>query len=284
MYGYIVMNKPELKIREYDRYRAYYCGLCKALKADAGMRGQISLSYDMTFLALLLSALYEPETQEIKEHCMVHPIGRQTVLDNACIAYVADMSLLLTWYKCKDDYADEKKVSKALYGATISGKVRQIEKQYDRQAEVIRQQLLRLSEFEKERVDNIDQLSACFGTLLGEVFVMRKDEWESCLRSLGFYIGKFVYIMDAYDDLERDVKKGCFNPLAGRQQDEDLNSWVHQLLVMAASEFAKAFERLPIVEDAGILRNIIYSGVFCKYTAIQKQKDREMEAQHEKSI
>ena len=62
MYGYIVMNKPELKIREYERYRAYYCGLCKSLKSDAGMRGQISLSYDMTFLALLLSALYEPET------------------------------------------------------------------------------------------------------------------------------------------------------------------------------------------------------------------------------
>ena len=64
MYGYIVMNKPELKIREYERYRAYYCGLCRALKTDAGMRGQISLSYDMTFLALLLSALYEPETVE----------------------------------------------------------------------------------------------------------------------------------------------------------------------------------------------------------------------------
>ena len=70
MYGYIVMNKPELKIREYERYRAYYCGLCKSLKTDAGMRGQISLSYDMTFLALLLSALYEPETVEKKEHCI----------------------------------------------------------------------------------------------------------------------------------------------------------------------------------------------------------------------
>lgn len=284
MYGYIVMNKPELKIREYDRYRAYYCGLCKALKTDAGMRGQISLSYDMTFLALLLSALYEPETVEKKERCIVHPVGKQTVLENSCIHYVADMSLLLTWYKCKDDYADEKKVGKALYGTMISGKVRQIGQTYERQATVIKEQLARLSELEKQRVDDIDQLSACFGTLLSEVFVMEKDEWESGLRTLGFYIGKFVYIMDAYDDLEQDVKKGCFNPLISKMQNHNLDEWIYQLLVMAASEFAKAFERLPIVEDAEILRNIIYSGVFCKYTAIRNRKNREMEAQHEKSI
>lgn len=284
MYGYIVMNKPELKIREYDRYRAYYCGLCKALKTDAGMRGQISLSYDMTFLALLLSALYEPETVEKKERCIVHPVGKQTVLENSCIHYVADMSLLLTWYKYKDDYADEKKVSKALYGTMISGKVRQIEQTYERQATVIKEQLAILSELEKQQVGDIDQLSACFGTLLSEVFVMEKDEWESGLRTLGFYIGKFVYIMDAYDDLEQDVKKGCFNPLISKMQNHNLDEWIYQLLVMAASEFAKAFERLPIVEDAEILRNIIYSGVFCTYTAIRNRKNREMEAQHEKSI
>ncbi len=284
MYGYIVMNKPELKIREYERYRAYYCGLCKSLKTDAGMRGQISLSYDMTFLALLLSALYEPETVEKKEHCIVHPVGKQTVLENSCIHYVADMSLLLTWYKCKDDYADEKKVGKVLYGTMISGKVRQIERTYERQATVIKEQLVRLSELEKQQADDIDQLSACFGNLLGEVFVMENDEWAGGLRTLGFYIGKFVYIMDAYDDLERDEKKGCFNPLISKMQNHNLDEWIYQLLIMVASEFAKAFERLPIVEDAEILRNIIYSGVFCKYTAIRNRKNREMEAQHEKSI
>ena len=77
MYGYVVMNKPELKIREYDEYRAYYCGLCKALKHAAGKRGQIALSYDMTFLALLLSALYEPETEKIQERCMIHPVANR---------------------------------------------------------------------------------------------------------------------------------------------------------------------------------------------------------------
>ena len=187
-------------------------------------------------------------------------------------------------YKCKDDYADEKKVGKVLYGTMISGKVRQIERTYERQATVIKEQLARLSELEKQQADDIDQLSACFGNLLGEVFVMENDEWAGSLRTLGFYIGKFVYIMDAYDDLEQDVKKGCFNPLISKMQNHNLDEWIYQLLIMVASEFAKEFERLPIVEDAEILRNIIYSGVFCKYTVIRNRKNREMEAQHEKSI
>ena len=166
----------------------------------------------------------------------------------------------------------------------ISGKVRQIERTYERQATVIKEQLARLSELEKQQADDIDQLSACFGNLLGEVFVMENDEWAGSLRTLGFYIGKFVYIMDAYDDLEQDVKKGCFNPLISKMQNHNLDEWIYQLLIMVASEFAKEFERLPIVEDAEILRNIIYSGVFCKYTVIRNRKNREMEAQHEKSI
>ena len=207
MYGYVVMNKPELKIREYDEYRAYYCGLCKALKHAAGKRGQIALSYDMTFLALLLSALYEPETEKIQERCMIHPVGKQNTRKNEYIDYAADMSLLLAWYKCKDDYQDDKNYVKAAYGSTLNKQVRKLEQKYHRQSCVIKEQLEKLAVLENENTENIDVLSACFGNVLAEIFAARQDEWEKELRTFGFYLGKFVYIMDAYDDVEKDEKR-----------------------------------------------------------------------------
>ncbi len=284
MYGYVVMNKPELKIREYEEYRAYYCGLCKALKRQAGMRGQLALSYDMTFLALLLTALYEPETKKYKEHCIVHPIGSQSIRENSCIEYAADMSLMLTWYKCRDDYADDRNMLKAAYGSVLAKKVRRIENQYPRQAKSVSLNLGKLVQLEKEQITDIDKLSACFGNLLADIFVMKEDEWQTYLSNFGFYLGKFVYIMDAYDDVEKDRKKGSFNPFLEREKQDGLDDWVKQLLIMCATEFAKSFEKMPIIQDAGILRNIIYSGVFCRYANIRKQRAENMEEQHEKSI
>lgn len=277
MFGYVVVNKPELKIKDFEEYRTYYCGLCLALKVKAGIRGSISLSYDMTFLALLLSLLYEPEQQELEKGCIVHPFSKHKMKKNAMIDYVADMSLLLTWYKCKDDYVDEKKMGAACYGALLNGSVKEIRDTYERQSGRIVECLSELSLLEKERIYDIDKLSGCFGHLLEEIFVVKRDEWEPYLRKMGFYVGKFVYIIDAYDDLCEDKKKGCFNPFIEKEQETDFDEWVKQLLVMIAAEFAREFEKLPIVENADILRNIIYSGVWTRYEEVKKKRQSETE-------
>lgn len=272
MFGYVVVNKPELKIREFEEYRAYYCGLCKALKGRAGVGGQMSLSYDMTFLAVLLSLLYESEEIECQRRCVAHPLTKHRMKQNAMIDYVADMNLLLTRYKCKDDFEDEKNIAKACYGTMLNPSVKKIQATYERQTEQVEKYLAELVALEKEKVYDIDKLSGCFGHLLEEIFVVRQDEWESYLRKIGFYIGKFVYIMDAYDDLEKDKKKGCFNPFIDREQEEAFDEWVKQLLLMIAAEFAREFEKLPIVENVDILRNIIYSGVWTRYEEVKKKR------------
>lgn len=284
MFGYVVVNKPELKIREFEEYRAYYCGLCKALKRRAGASGQMSLSYDMTFLAVLLSLLYEPEGEECQSRCVVHPLTKHRMKCNEMIDYVADMNLLLTRYKCKDDFADEKNVAKACYGMMLNGSVKRIQTTYERQTRQVEKYLAELAALEQKQIYDIDKLSGCFGHLLEEIFVVRQDEWESYLRKIGFYIGKFVYIMDAYDDLEKDKKKGCFNPFVARAQEPDFDEWVKQLLLMIAAEFAREFEKLPIIENADILRNIIYSGVWTRYEEVKQKRLAVMEEQDEKSI
>ena len=113
MYGYVVVNKPELKIKEYDVYRSYYCGLCDELKERYGVNGQLCISYDMTFLLLLLTGLYEPETRKYETRCIAHPLHRHPVSRNDISGYVADMNVLMTYYKCIDDWNDEKKVTGA---------------------------------------------------------------------------------------------------------------------------------------------------------------------------
>ena len=284
MFGYVVVNKPELKIKEFYEYRTYYCGLCKALKEKAGMRGQMSLSYDMTFLAMLLSLLYEPKQEEYESRCVVHPLSKQKVKKNDMISYVADMNLLLTWYKCKDDFVDERKLGKACYGTLLTGKVKEIQKNYPRQAEQIQKYMRELDLLEKANNSDIDKLAGCFGHLLEEIFVVKQDEWELYLRKIGFYIGKFVYVIDAYDDLAKDKKKGCFNPFMEREQETGFEEWIKQILTLIAAEFAREFEKLPIIEDVEILRNILYSGIWTRYEEVTKKRLESVEDEDEKSV
>ena len=100
---------------------------------------------------------------------------------------------------------------------------------------------------------------------MAEVFDYRKDMWSPALRNTGYYLGKFIYILDAYDDLEKDMRTGSFNPLAQLHGRPDLDSYVRGILTMTVSECSAAFETLPIVENADILRNILYSGIWSKF-------------------
>ena len=90
MFGYITVNQQELKIKDYNRYRSYYCGLCQALRERYGKTGQITLTYDMTFLVILLTGLYEPECRIDQRRCMVHPGRKHDMLVNEFSAYAAD--------------------------------------------------------------------------------------------------------------------------------------------------------------------------------------------------
>lgn len=281
MFGYIVVNKPELKIREFDRYQEYYCGLCRALRGEYGAVGQLSLSFDMTFLGILLTALYEPQTAEKECRCMVHPMQKKKFLENPCLVYTAQMNLLLTYYKCADDWQDEKKLAKLSYGRMLHADTRKIEELYPEKCACIRECLLKTRRLEKRfsghKINEkaLDAIAGQSGRMMAEVFSWRQDEWEQELRVLGFYIGKYVYLLDAYDDLERDRKARCFNPLERFTDRDDFDEWVHGQLMMLATAAAREFEQLPILTDAELLRNILYAGIWtCFFRARQLRKQR----------
>lgn len=273
MFGYVTICEPELKVKDLKAYKACYCGLCKSLKEQYGSIGQLTLTYDMTFVILLLTSLYEVELKQSMHRCKVHPVKKQVMLQNEFSEYAADMNILLSYYHLKDDWQDEKKVSGFLGCAVFRKKAQALAKKYPRQSHVIRRELKLLEIYEKEDRQEIDLTAGCTGRLMEEILVYRKDMWEEPLRKIGFYLGKFIYIMDAYEDLEKDLKDGNYNPLKTLREQADYEERCGQILNMMMAECSAAFERLPCLKGADILRNILYAGVWNRYNKIQKEKD-----------
>ena len=277
MFGYIVVNKPEMKFREFDMYQSYYCGLCKSLKDRYGKRGQITLSYDMTFLALLLSSLYEPETVADYRRCAAHPAQKHLYRQNEFTDYAADMNLLLSYEKCLDDWNDERLTKKRIMAALLKGKNRQVSERYPEKIHRICSYMDKIHECEKNESRNIDEVAGAFGQIMAEIFAYRQDEWEETLRRMGFFFGKFIYLMDAYEDIESDEEKGTYNPFKDIFFKEDFEEQAEQVLLMMMAECSKAYERLPIVENTQILRNILYSGVWSRYDQVKQKRKEQKE-------
>lgn len=278
MFGYVIINKGDMKFKEFDIYHAYYCGLCRKLKEKYGLPGQMTLSYDMTFVIMLLSGLYEPETMTDSCKCIAHPFERHMTKINEFTEYAADMNILLSYYKCKDDWADERKYSKRMYAGLLEKAYHQVEGKYGCKVRCIETLMRQITEKEKESSSDIDEMSRLFGEIMAEIMVYKKDEWRENLYGLGLYLGKFIYLCDAYEDIEKDLKDGNYNPFCQLYKSPDFEEQCRSILVMMMSGCSKEFEKLPILENIEILRNIIYSGVWYRYEMVRadrKSKEKE---------
>ena len=272
MFGYVVMNKPEIRFKDFDLYRSFYCGLCRELREKYGISGQITLTYDMTFVVVLLSALYEPPTQKGTTRCVIHPVCKQPVRKNAATEYGADMNVLLTYYKCMDDWADEKKLTRFTYAKLLKKGYHRAYNKYPEKARRIENLLRELSREEKKQSADIDRMAGIFGRIMSEVLAPKADEWEESLRNMGFYLGKFIYLLDAYEDVYEDRGKGRYNPFTIKCDDPDFEEEVRTILTMMMAECSREFEKLPILDNVEILRNIIYSGVWYRYEAVNQKR------------
>ena len=275
MFGYVLAHKPELKMREYYKYKAYYCGLCKVLRDKYGFLGQVTLTYDMTFLVILLTSLYESPTTQAENRCVVHPLKKQKMLYNEITEYAADMNIILTYYKLLDDWQDEKNPVSLVGLRAMRGTFLKLKEKYPKKCEIIHKCLGLLQKCEEQDEANIDVVSRYFGKLMSELFVFKNDVWERTLRQMGFYLGKFIYILDAYDDIDEDIKEENYNPLIHIYTCEDFEQRCEEMMNYVLAECTHEFEKLPCVDDVEILRNILYAGVWDKFDKKRKEKDGE---------
>lgn len=279
MFGYININRNQLTEESRKAYQAYYCGLCQQLRNTCGPKGQMLLNYDMTFLVVLLTGLYELESKKIDFTCPMHPTKRQTAWMNDATDYAADMNVLLGYYNLEDDWKDDKSYTKKALAKMLEKDYERVREKYGRQAKAVESYMEKLQAAEADREQNLDVTAGLTGEMMGEIFDWKKDEWSEELHCLSFYMGKFIYLMDAYEDMEKDKKRKQYNPLRlmADQCQGDFETFCKLMLTSMMSECARSFERLPILTHADILRNVLYSGVWSRYEYLQLKKKKQQE-------
>lgn len=272
MFGYVSVDVSELSEEEKLRYNSVYCGICRNIRSQSSNVARLALSYDMAFLALLLTSLYEPEEAAGPSACMLHPIKKKPWVDNEYIRYAADMNVALAYYNCLDDWRDDGKLTARAAAALLGTSYPRIKERYPRQCAAIENCISRLSALEKANCPNPDEPAGCFGALMAELMVYHEDLWSDDLRGLGYALGRFIYLADAAADYRSDLKKNKYNPYIAMDCGEDRSRW-EQYLLLAMGRCTEHFERLPLVQDKNLLDKILYSGVWVEV----KRKMREEE-------
>ena len=274
MFGFVTASLEELSEEQKNRYQAVYCGICRAIRDEDGQLSRMALSYDMAFLALLLMSLYEPEETTGLGRCIAHPGRRRPWTDNEYIRYAARMNVALACFKARDDWEDEGKFSAKLMAKIFGRNEAEISARYPRQCAAIADCIRELSALEQDGCPNPDEPAGCFGRLMAELMVYREDRWAEELRQMGFFLGRFIYLADAAIDYRKDRKHGRYNPFAAMGSEENPDGWA-QYLVLDMARCTECYERLPLVEDKGILDNILYSGIWLSYRRMRKESGKE---------
>ena len=260
MFGYVMVNHSLLDKEDKDRYQALYCGLCKKLYDSYGLCGRMTLTYDMVFMSMLLSSLYQEDESVDTQKCLVHPFRRHEYICSPATEYVADLSIVLAYYKCLDDWNDDSSIVAKEKSKILKKRVDAAVFRWPRQFYVITNEIKNMNQIEKHNILDPDLPANCFGFLMGELLVREEDEYSETLRKFGAALGRFVYLMDAVNDLRDDLKRKRYNPLVSMMSDD-----YTEMLTLHISECTSEFERLPLERDITIIRNILYSGVWMKY-------------------
>ena len=278
MFGYVRPNLTDMTAEEQARYRAHYCGLCHAIGARHGQLARMALTFDLTYLTIFLGSLYEPEEASGEGKCIPHPVKPHGWTRSKVTDYAADMTIVLTYHKLLDDWQDDHNLAAKGASAWLKKAYAKVGAAYPRQCEAIERTLRDLAEVEKRRDPSPDAAARCFGELMAELFVMDEDYWANALRAFGYSLGRYIYLLDATCDYDKDAKKSGYNPvILMEKKPEDMRDTLELLLGDASA----AFEKLPLIQDEGILRNILYSGVWQGYNEYLHRKDKKMNKESE---
>ena len=171
MLGYVKIDKAELKVREYEIYTGYYCGVCKSIGSRYGQLPRMFLSYDAAFLAMLLASLSDESDAPVQEHCVAHPVvKKKTIIRNRAVDYAADVMLILAWYKIADDANDEGKLYAKPVMLLMQGIFRRLTETYPELCSSIKDHLSALSALENEKCASMDMAAEAFSKIMEDIF------------------------------------------------------------------------------------------------------------------
>ena len=306
MLGYVIPEKAELKLREYEIYTGYYCGICKYIGKTYGQVPRMVLSYDAAFIALMLASVDPEPDAPVPEHCVMHHIRHKTVIRNRAIEYAGDLMLILAWFKLIDDAQDEGKLP-AKAGLTFFRRTyRKLQKKYPALCRGIDEDLAALNELERNGCDSIDRVAEGFARVMQVIFeeglafqagtpgpssrgpdtgASETSETTGAEESpepsahlhetfakIGYHLGKWIYLIDAADDIEENLEAGTYNPLLLRfryNKDEEtpeqfrerIDERLRFNLFSYLAVIGESLEELDIRKNSAIINNVIYFGL-----------------------
>lgn len=277
MFGFVLPEKPEMKVKEFEQFRAVYCGVCKSIARRYGTVPRFVLNYDLTFLAILLSTVKGEMPDMKKERCIAHPMSKRVIAGQSnAIDYAADMNILLAYHKLRDDWNDERKLKAIPAMAGLLSAYKKIKKLYPEKEKVIRQRLDELSKIESLNTTGIDVAAEPFAKLMEDLFLCDNlainDKDEKILKWIGYNLGKWIYILDAYSDIEEDYASKSYNTFVSRfgrncsaeEIKNKVKKEVEFVLVYILSQISNSYELLSKGRFSPILENVIYLGMLRK--------------------
>ena len=286
MFGYVTACKMELKIKDFEKYKAYYCGVCKAIKNDFGNLPRLTLNYDMTFLALLLDSFGDNRSKYVRERCITHPVKKRlVVVDNASLDYAAFCNVALVYYKLLDNVKDDNSAKSKVYSLFLKNYLKGSKEELIPTKLFIEKSLDALSLLESEpKGKTLDEFCDPFAELTAFIISsFYKDQvFYEDLYKLGYNLGKWIYLIDALDDLEKDMKGNKFNAidksfnkenLAFEEFYKSIENRIDFVLVACAAQCDKSLERLPLKKNIDLLENILKYGLMEKMDNVFKRSD-----------
>ncbi len=280
MFGYIKTDLPNMYVKDTVLYQAMYCGLCKGIGKTCGQKARFVLNYDLTFLSVLLHNLTNVDVKVEKEHCIVHHIRKKPIAQvDELTERIAYLNVILAYYKLNDDVIDNGKGKlKRSFFKSAYKKAKKNEPEIDK---IVKNRYDELLKLEKAKCDSMDIVADPFGNMMQEIVeVILKDICTEEIKELAYYLGKWIYLIDALDDFDKDKKKKDFNVFINLYPAIDTKD---QLLCQAKQDLIIVFGSIlnRIAELAGklnykfnhdLIDNVLYRGLVAQTKRIMEKE------------
>lgn len=276
MIGYVKIYKPELKMKDFQLYNAYYCGICKSLGTKYGLIYRNLLNYDAVFISIALDSINNIISTYDNFRCVLHPLKKKLrCINNQAIDYIADITVYLSYKKLLDDIHDDNSFIAKIGSVAFKNAYKASSLKIDLLGQNIDNILNELTVLELADSDSIDETADCYGRIYSKIFTEKVPSDFNKLKAVewfGYNIGRWIYIVDAFDDLESDIKKKRYNPILKRFLYNDgllLNDYKNSIkermsyiMYSALDEVAKAYDLIDKSVNSGIIKNILYEGLY----------------------
>ena len=279
MFGYVVPDKPYLYLKDETLYNALYCGLCKSIKKSCGNACRFTLNYDLAFLSALAHNIMGVDVSITKQNCIAHQIKKRPIAKPDEISLkIANLNVILAYYKLKDDKIDENKGSfKTALFAKGYKKAKKSCPEFDSVVNDCYKNLLKL---ESEKSNSVDIVSDCFATMLARISKeLFKEKSNENTTNLAYALGKWIYLIDALDDYDKDIKKGnynvfylCYNNKSAKELIEENGKDIHFIFSSIFAIIKESYSKIETKYNTDLVENILFRGIFNKTLAIFNKK------------